>query len=165
MVVTGFGDLGDMVVVPDMFGHTFWGPRDSRNLRKEPGDHVQTITPRMESHVSEDGSLTQVWVEMPGVQRSDMSIESKDHILTIEGVRRRNITTAEVKNGKEHGNSSEVTVPQNAQSESVRFKYVAKFRVHPTMDLKSVSATLEDGVLHIKIPRKPESEPMKISIN
>lgn len=156
MAVTGFGDFGDMVVISDMFGPTFWGPRESRSARLETENGFQTVTPRMESIVSDDGSLTQVWVEMPGVPRNDMSIESKDYILTVEGVRRRKLTLT----GKENE-----TDFSKAETESVRFKYVAKFKVHPSMDLQNVVATLEDGVLHIKIPRKPDLEPMKISIN
>ena len=73
-------------------------------------------------------------IEMPGVKSSDLD-------LTVEG------RTLKVKGKSRHGRD---------------FSYT--YSLHSNVDSEAISAKLQDGLLEISLPKKPESTPRKITI-
>ena len=76
-------------------------------------------------------------VELPGVKKEAVSIEVDRNILTIKGTRKR---------GEAETN------------------YERSFRVNEEIDIESVTAVMEDGVLSLSLSKKKEAEAKKIVI-
>ena len=73
-------------------------------------------------------------IEMPGVKHTDLDVTLQGKTLKI---------SAKSKHGKEHS-----------------YSYVLKSSV----DESSITASLQDGLLEIKLPKKPESAVRKIEV-
>ena len=88
-------------------------------------------------------------VELPGMRREDIDISLQDGTLTISGERKR-----ESNNGK------------TAQRTE---RYVGTFRRSiglPTgVDPSKVSATYEDGILKVTLPKAEEAKPKQIQVS
>lgn len=73
-------------------------------------------------------------IEMPGVKSSDLDLTVESRTLRIKGKSRT---------GRE-------------------FSYT--YSLHSNVDSEAITAKLEDGLLEISLPKKPESTPRKISV-
>jgi HSP20 family protein len=89
----------------------------------------------------EDKDNTYVRAELPGVSRDAINIEVVDDYLTISASRK----TGEGENEESFSFSRSVTVPESVQSDKV-------------------SASYENGVLTVTLPKKEEAKPRKISV-
>lgn len=74
-------------------------------------------------------------LEMPGVKPADLDVTVESRTLKVKG---------KSKIGKE-------------------FSYT--YSLHSSVDTEAVTAKLEDGLLEISLPKKPESTPRKIKID
>lgn len=74
-------------------------------------------------------------IEMPGVKSGDLDVTVENRTLKVKGKSRI---------GKE-------------------FSYT--YSLHSNVDTEAVTAKLEDGLLEISLPKKPESTPRKITIS
>jgi HSP20 family protein len=99
--------------------------------------------------VAEDDGQYVVTVELPGIEKDDVTIEAQDNVLTIRGEKK-----SEREERKEHTRWTErcygsfsrsFTLPANAQADRVR-------------------ASFKNGVLTIEIPKAEEKKPKVISI-
>jgi HSP20 family protein len=123
-----------------------WG-----RLLGEPGGSLQAIRGRFAPSVdiSEDNDRYVVTVELPGSKKEDITVEMKDHVLTIRG-EKRNEREEKKENSRwverSYGSfSRSFTLPANAVGERVK----AEFR---------------EGVLTIEVPKAEEVKPKTISI-
>ena len=91
----------------------------------------------------EDSNNTYVRAELPGVSRDDINVEMSDGYLTITGVR------------KTGGG-------ENQAEESVSFSRAVS--VADEVQADKVSATYENGVLTVTLPKREEAKPKKISV-
>lgn len=103
-------------------------------------------------NVSDKKDAVEVTVEMPGMDKKDISIEVKDNILSIRGEKKE---AEEVKNGdyfmqeRQFGQfNRSVSLPDN-------------------IDINKISSSLKNGVLTIIVPKTAEKavEVKKIPIN
>lgn len=103
-------------------------------------------------NVSDQKGAVEVTVEMPGMDKKDISIEVKDNILSIRGEKKE---AEEVKNGdyfmqeRQFGQfNRSVSLPDN-------------------IDINKISSSLKNGVLTIIVPKTAEKavEVKKIPIN
>lgn len=76
-------------------------------------------------------------LDVPGVEREDLSVESVNGRIQVSGVR--------------HGNRN-----------SRRFQYA--FQLPAGVQPDNISADLRDGVLHLSIPKPASAKPTKIKI-
>lgn len=74
-------------------------------------------------------------IEMPGVKSGDLDVTVENRTLRVKGKSRT---------GKE-------------------FSYT--YSLHSSVDTEAVTAKLEDGLLEIFLPKRPESTPRKITIS
>jgi HSP20 family protein len=104
-------------------------------------------SPALDLHESGDHFVAVV--ELPGMRKEDIDISLHDGTLTISGERKR-----ESSNG------------EKAQRTE---RYVGTFRrsiALPThVDASKVSATYQDGILKVTLPKAEEAKPKKIQVS
>ena len=94
----------------------------------------------------EDEKAYYVEVDLPGVKKEDINVEVKDNVLTISGERKFK------KEEKDKG---------YIRTESFFGKFERRFTLPSDADAEKIDAKVEDGVLHITIPKIEEKEGTK----
>jgi HSP20 family protein len=92
----------------------------------------------------EDNDNTYVRAELPGINRSDINVEMVEDYLTISGTRK----SAEKENSQGEQSfsfSRSVTIPEHVQADKV-------------------SASYENGVLTVTLPKREEAKPKKVQV-
>jgi len=88
-------------------------------------------------------------VELPGMRKEDPDISLHDGTLTISGERKRESNNGETAQRTE--------------------RYVGTFRRSTTLparvDASKVSATYEDGILKVTLPKAEEAKPKQIQVS
>jgi len=105
-------------------------------------------TPAVDIYASEDGII--VKVDLPGVSKTDVSVELKDNYLTIRGERR---TDGSVKEDSYY------------RQERCLGAFHRSFRLQTSVDPGKVKARFKEGVLEVEIPRPSEEPPKKITVD
>jgi HSP20 family protein len=91
----------------------------------------------------EDKDNTYVRAELPGVSRDDINVEMVDDYLTVTAARK---TPAADGKGEE------------------AFSFSRSIRIGEDVQADQVSATFENGVLTVSLPKREEAKPKKISV-
>lgn len=86
-------------------------------------------------------------MDLPGVSREDVKIETKDDALTVSGERK----APEANQGYRY-------------CESGYGKFSRAFSLPKTVDRDSIAARFENGVLEVRLALRPEIGPKKIEI-
>lgn len=85
--------------------------------------------------------------DVPGVNESDIEITHKDRVLTIKGARRyEGAENEQVWLGRAYGS------------------FERSFTLPDAVDPEQLAASLADGVLTIRVPKRPQARPRKIPI-
>ena len=96
----------------------------------------------------ESGDHLVAVVELPGMRKEDLDISLHDGTLTISGERKRESNNGETAQRTE--------------------RYVGTFRRSTTLparvDASKVSATYEDGILKVTLPKAEEAKPKQIQV-
>jgi HSP20 family molecular chaperone IbpA len=98
--------------------------------------------------IVEDKSGVTVWADLPGVPKEKLEIKVHDGNLSIEG---------------------EAVVPVPAgltvtHSEVRASRYARAFSISPDLDTSKIDATLQDGVLTLRIARRETALPRRIEV-
>jgi HSP20 family protein len=96
----------------------------------------------------EDDGHVYIRVDLPGLNREDLDLTVENDKLWIRGER------------KPSGHEGTCSYDERAYG---RFERVV--RLSDTVETGSIEASLEDGVLHITLGKKPEAQPRRIEIN
>lgn len=129
----------------------FWGEGN--------GDTTPTITYPM--NIWETDDAVHVEAEMPGFKREEVDITLERGVLCITAQRRQHVDNTSEGNGNGNGHSG-----RNHLLTERRFaRYQRTFTLPTTIDEESVQARLEDGVLHLTLPKRAEVKPRKIQVN
>lgn len=121
-------------------------PRRARYFRPSVGFNGGRRVPINVRMDEEAYSLT---AAVPGLKKDDLQIEYLDEILKISG----EYSVAE----EESGNAVLTEMPWTGDfSRSIRFP--------ETVDAEKIEATVEDGVLTIRVPKAEVSLPKKITV-
>ncbi|MCZ6534052.1 MAG: Hsp20/alpha crystallin family protein [SAR324 cluster bacterium] len=105
------------------------------------------ISPRVEIHNGENEIV--LTAEIPGLGKSDLQIEVNGRVLTLSGEKK------EEHEAKENG---------YYRSERVYGSFKRSFTLPDGVDAEKISASVENGVLHLSLPKKPEAKPKRIEI-
>lgn len=96
--------------------------------------------------VFEDGDAIFVQAELPGLRLEDVTVNVENDVLTLSGER---------KSEREEGHH-------------VRERWVGafarSFKLPRTIDVERIDATLKEGVLTVKLPKRDSIKPRKIEI-
>ena len=88
--------------------------------------------------------------ELPGVDKKDIKVDLKDHVLTLKG---------------ERSYENEVKEDNYYHKERVFGKFQRTFRIPVNLDPEKIKADFKDGVLKIEIPKPEEEKPKKIAVH
>lgn len=89
-------------------------------------------------------------VELPGVNKEDVSVEVKDDVLIIQGSRPAN-----------------PDISENSYFRRERFfgPFKRSFTLHQNIQPDLIKATFKTGILQIEIPRPMREQPKQITVN
>lgn len=90
-----------------------------------------------------------ITAELPGLQRSDLTIHLQDSRLTLSGVRREREAACEQYHRVERGHGS----------------FSRTFQLPIPVDAERITADLHDGVLTVTCPKQPDAGARRISIS
>jgi HSP20 family protein len=111
------------------------------------GDNVSAWRPSA-SVVETEDSL-RIECELPGVERSGIDVSVEGRHLVVQGERPR-------PEGSEAWTYHQIERPYG--------KFVRKFELPEGLDLDSVEARLEHGVLTVSLPKKPEARSRHVDV-
>jgi len=111
-------------------------------------DTPTTWTPRVD--LSETESEFRILLDLPGMKKDDVTINFESDMLTISGERREEASREDV---------------NYYRTERFYGRFSRSFTFPKAVEIDSISAAFEDGVLTVKVPKAAESKPRKISIS
>ncbi len=100
--------------------------------------------------IRETSDALLVQVELPGIDRKDVHLEVKDGVLTLSGERRYE---KDVKEENVH------------RVERVYGKFSRSFSLPSNVDTGEVNATMKDGMLEVRLPKRESAKPKAIDIH
>ena len=104
------------------------------------------VQPQVNIVETKDGYLLEA--EMPGVNKDGLEVLLEGNEVTIVG--RRNPVTGDA---------------QLLYRESYDFDFRRIFELDPVIDTSRISARMENGVLHLELPKAEKVKPRKITID
>jgi len=125
---------------------------ESRNVKQPASSRVQQHEPdvvqRPPVDIYEDASGITLMADMPGVSRDRLSIEVDKDMLLVEGEARIDM--------------SEGMEALYADVRSTRYR--RSFTLSGELETSQIDASLKDGVLSVRIPKRAEVRPRKIEV-
>jgi HSP20 family molecular chaperone IbpA len=112
----------------------------------EAARRVEYVRPRVD--VYEDGNGITLFADLPGVSRDKLTLQVDKDTLLIEG-------------------EAAVEFPQNMRAlyaEVRNPRYRRSFALSSELDVDAIQANLKDGVLTLRLPKKPTHQPRKIQV-
>jgi HSP20 family molecular chaperone IbpA len=112
----------------------------------ESRDAGQAIRPAVD--IFEDRTGITVQADMPGVSRERLNVHIDSDTLSIEG-------------------DVDIPVPDGMEAVSADIhatRYRRSFSLSGELDAEKIDATLRDGVLILRIPKREEHKPRKIEV-
>jgi len=103
--------------------------------------------PRVDIH--EEDQRFVVTADLPGVEGKDIEITADEGVLTLKGERRSE--TKASKNGYE-------------RVERAAGTFLRRFTLPESADAEAIKATHTNGVLEVTIPKRPQAQPRRISV-
>lgn len=119
-----------------------------RSAEDEEGLAVCAWRPAVDIYEAEEGVVVQV--DLPGVKKEDVSVEVKNNLLIIQGLR-------------------QVEAPVNEDRYFRRERscgsFQRSFALRDSVAPESIKASFKNGVLTVLVPRPEEEKPKKISVS
>ncbi len=116
----------------------------TENNVPERSREIPAVAPVVDIYENEDEIL--LYVDMPGVEKDDITLNIDNGKLSLGGVRYIS------------GNGAALW------EELVDVEYQRSFSVPQTIDVDKVSAEMQDGVLHLHLPKSEAAKPRQIEI-
>ena len=111
------------------------------------GVEVPTFAPAVD--IYEDEGMITVSAQLPGVKAGDVHIDVENNVLTLNGERKLE------REDKREGYH---------RIESSYGAFTRSFVLPESADSEKVEANLSDGVLTVRIPKRPEAAPKRIEV-
>lgn len=124
-------------------------PSDSASSSCAPSVGVTESLRKPLYSVSSSPEALEVRVQVPGVPKSGVKMDLEENILTIQATRASNTPDAWKALHREISTQD----------------YLLRLRVNSPVDEDKLSATLEDGVLTVRLPVKESAKPRRIAVN
>lgn len=130
-----------------------WDPlREFEDLYEQMGQPPSTVETKRPPWVpaadlSESDDAYVIALELPGARRDDVNIEVAENELTITG---------EIREGERKGRLRRRTRRLG------EFEY--RITLPDEVDVEKIDATLEDGVLTVRVPKSERAKPRRIEI-
>jgi HSP20 family protein len=98
------------------------------------------VTPSID--VTENEATIRIDAELPGMKEEDVDVSLREGVLTIQGE----------KKSERDETKDDVHVTERSFG-----RFQRSFRVPDTIDQDAIEAKMENGVLHITLPKRPEA--------
>jgi len=125
--------------------------RWQRQLERALGEETDGASVSWIPHVDvreQDGQFV-VTADLPGVEGKDIEVTADKGVLTIKGERRSEKQSS--KDGYERVERASGT-------------FLRRFTLPESADAEAIKATHVNGVLEISIPKRPQEQPRRISV-
>lgn len=144
-----------------LFNDLFDGFGDDGFLMPSFNYKKALFTPKVD--VKEENNAYEMDMDLPGKTDKDINIEFNNNVLTISSE-----TKSEKEEKKEEKAEAKAKDAKDAPKYLVRERSYAKFSRSFTLpddvDSENITAKVENGVLHITLPRKTIAAPRRIAI-
>jgi len=118
---------------------------NTQTLERNCAARQTTYTPRVDIHET-DEELT-LYADLPGVRPEDLELHFEDNELTVHG-----------RVAPRHGTD------QGVSCEYGPGDFHRVFRINEEIDASSISASLKNGVLTLRLPKSERVRPRKIDV-
>lgn len=148
-MLTVWDPFADLSRIQRQFERSFFATRGhSPQPASNPANsRLAAFVPAVDVH--EDGEALVLRAELPGVKREDIQIELDANVLTLKGERKL---------------ESEQQERRYHRVERAHGSFVRQFQLPSNVDGTQIDAQLADGVLTVKLPKKPEPKARKIEV-
>ena len=147
MAIVKWDPFRDVVALQDRINRIF---NDSFGRSRDPDDEVSLYDWRPPVDIYETNEGIVLKVELPGVNKDDVSVEVKENVLTLKGER---LLDPEIKD--EHYYRKERSFG----------KFNRSFSLQEPIKPDLIKAGFKDGVLTVEVPRPEEERPKQITVN
>ncbi|WP_423820640.1 Hsp20/alpha crystallin family protein [Salinisphaera sp. SPP-AMP-43] len=141
----------------DEISRMFLGQTDA--LPSGMGDQWR---PAIDIHENDEAYL--IDAEVPGVDPAAIEITLRNGVLTVAGERSYHYDSSKAKENGGALVSEEMTREPTRHIERRYGRFVRRFTLPDTADEDAVEARADKGVLHIKVPKKTQTQPRRIEI-
>jgi HSP20 family protein len=124
-----------------------WWPQISDPLRRFGHKVAEYFTPPSDAAALEDAYIVEI--EVPGVKEDDIKIERYGNMLSVKGEKR---------------SAHEEKEKTYYFSERTYGAFQRTFRLPADVDDDAIEATVADGVLTLRLPKRKDTEPPKRTI-
>ena len=100
--------------------------------------------------IYDEGDTIVIKAELPGVDKKDIEVDLKDHVLTLKG---------------ERNYENEVKEDNYYRKERAFGRFNRSFTLPADVDPEKIKADFKDGVLKIDIPKPEEKKPKKLTVH
>jgi HSP20 family protein len=125
--------------------------RWQRQLERALGEEADGASVSWIPHVDvreQDGQFV-VTADLPGVEGKDIEVTADKGVLTIKGERRSEKQSS--KDGYERVERASGT-------------FLRRFTLPASVDAEAIKATHVNGVLEVSIPKRPEAQPRRVTV-
>jgi HSP20 family protein len=125
--------------------------RIQRHLDRALGDVADSASVSWIPHVDvrEEADRFVVTADVPGVDGKDLEVTADKGVLTIKG--QRHLGTKASQDGFESVERASGT-------------FLRRFTLPETVDVEAIKATHVNGVLELALPKRPQEQPRRISV-
>lgn len=109
--------------------------------------------------IEKDEESYKLTAELPGFTNQDISVKIEENLLTIEA------SKEELKENKNDEDKKEVKASTSIIKERFYQSYKRSFELPSDIDSENISAKMENGILHLTIPRSKKNQPKLIKID
>jgi len=98
--------------------------------------------------ICETGDALTIHADMPGVSRENLAVGVEGDALTIEG-------------------EASIDIPENTRSVYAELstpRYRRSFSLSSELDTANIKASIKNGVLTLRIPKREEQKPRRIEV-
>ncbi len=147
MSIVRWDPFRDVSTLQDRINRIF---NESFGRTRDFDDEVGLYDWRPPVDIYETGDGIVLKVELPGINKDDVSVEVKDNVLTLKGER---LLDPAIKD--EHYYRKERSFG----------KFNRSFSLQEQIKPDLIKATFKDGVLTVEIPRPEEEKPKQVTVN
>lgn len=147
MAIVKWDPFRDVAALQDRINRIF---NDSFGCSRDLDDEVSLYDwrPPVDIYETDDGIVLKV--ELPGVDKDDVSVEVKDNVLTLKGER---LLDPEIKDERYY------------RKERSFGKFNRSFSLQEPIKPDLIKAGFKDGILTVEVPRPEEEKPKQITVN
>ena len=147
MAIVRWDPFRDVAALQDRINRIF---NDSFGRSRDLDDEVSLYDwrPPVDIYETSDGIVLKI--ELPGINKEDVSVEVKDNVLTLKGER---LLDPEIKDDHYY------------RKERSFGKFNRSFSLQEPITPDLIKAGFKDGVLTVEIPRPEEEKPKQITVN